>query len=326
MFFVRQPARAVPFIAVMALGVVQGPALRHAESAEGEPVLERCLVSLVEEAQVPAREAGVLVELQIREGDVVSRGDLIARIDDSQPDFDRRKAVAEHAQAKAKAASDVDVRYAVAAEQVAKAEYDKANESNNRVPGSVTRVELDRLQLTWKRGELQIEQAEVERRLAEMAVQSQEVDIAAAEDAVGRRKILAPLDGVVVRVFPHLGEWMQPGDPLARVVRADRLRVEGYVDASQFDPDKVRDRPVTVKVTLADDRQEAFTGRIVFTSPIVESGGEYLVWAEVENRQLEDGHPEEWMLRPGQTAQMTIHSQQQPLPPVRRTRTETASR
>jgi hypothetical protein len=83
---------------------------------------------------------------------------------------------------------------------------------------------------------------------------------------------------------------------------------------------------VTVKVTLADDRQEAFTGRIVFTSPIVESGGEYLVWAEVENRQLEDGHPEEWMLRPGQTAQMTIHSQQQPLPPVRRTRTETASR
>ncbi|MGA0039068.1 MAG: HlyD family secretion protein [Pirellulales bacterium] len=221
MMFVRQPALVAPFLAVAAFVVV----FRHAESAEGEPVLERCLVSLVEEAQVPAREAGVLVELQIREGDVVSRGDLIARIDDSQPDFDRRKAVAEHAQAKAKAESDVDIRYAVAAEQVAKAEYDKANESNNRVPGSVTRVELDRLQLTWKRGELQIEQAEVERRLAEMAVQSQEVDIAAAEDAVGRRKIVAPLDGVVVRVFPHLGEWMQPGDPLARVVRADRLGV-----------------------------------------------------------------------------------------------------
>ena len=322
MMFVRQPALVAPFLAVAAFVVV----FRHAESAEGEPVLERCLVSLVEEAQVPAREAGVLVELQIRDGDVVSRGGLIARIDDSQPDFDRRKAVAEHAQAKAKAESDVDIRYAVAAEQVAKAEYDKANESNNRVPGSVTRVELDRLQLTWKRGELQIEQAEVERRLAEMAVQSQEVDIAAAEDAVGRRKIVAPLDGVVVRVFPHLGEWMQPGDPLARVVRADRLRVEGYVDASRFDPDKVRDRPVTVKISLADDREEAFTGRIVFTSPIVESGGEYLVWAEVENRQMEEGHAEEWMLRPGQTAQMTIHSLQQPLPPVRRPRTETASR
>lgn len=311
-------------VGLMVAGMGMSP--RPAIAAEGEPVLERCLVSLVEEAEVPAREAGVLVELQIREGDVVSRGDLIARIDDSQPDFDRRKAVAEHAQAQAKAASDVDVRYAVAAEQVAKAEYDKANESNNRVPGSVTRVELDRLQLTWKRGELQIEQAQVERKLATMAVQSQEVDIAAAEDAINRRKILAPLDGVVVRVYPHLGEWMQPGDPLARVVRADRLRVEGFVDAARFDPDKVRDRPVTVEVTLADERVETFKGRIVFTSPIVESGGEYLVWAEVENRQLEAGHPEEWMLRPGQTVQMTIHSQQKPLAPVRRTRTETASR
>lgn len=311
-----------PSIVSLALAMGSG----HAAAAEGEPVLDRCLVSLVEEAQVPAREAGVLVELQIREGDVVSRGDLIARMDDSQPDFDRRKAVAEHAQAKANAESDVDVRYAVAAEEVAKAEYDKANESNKRVPGSVTKVELDRLRLTWKRGELQIEQAEVERRLAAMAAQSKEVDIAAAENAIDRRKILAPLDGVVVRVFPHLGEWMQPGDPLARVVRTDRLRVEGFVDAARFDPDKIRDRPVTVNVTLADERAETFTGRVVFTSPIVESGGEYLVWAEVENRQLEDGHPEEWMLRPGQTVQMTIHSQQQPLPPVRRTRTETASR
>ena len=311
-------------VGLFVAGIGMSP--RPVMAAEGEPVLERCIVSLVEEAEVPAREAGVLLELQIREGDVVSRGDLIARIDDSQPDFDRRKAVAEHAQAQAKAESDVDVRYAVAAEQVAKAEYDKANESNNRVPGSVTRVELDRLQLTWKRGELQIEQAQVERKLATMAVQSQEVDIAAAEDAINRRKILAPLDGVVVRVYPHLGEWMQPGDPLARVVRADRLRVEGFVAAARFDPDKVRDRPVTVEVTLADERVETFKGRIVFTSPIVESGGEYLVWAEVENRQLEAGHPEEWMLRPGQTVQMTIHSQQKPLAPVRRTRTETASR
>ncbi len=317
--------RPAGFAAVLTVLALSSAPLRG-EAAEGEPVLERCLVSLVEEAQVPAREAGVLVELQVREGDVVNRGDLIARIDDSQPDFDRRKAVAEHAQAQAKAESDVDVRYAVAAEQVAKAEYDKANESNKRVPGSVTRVELDRLQLTWKRGELQIEQAEVERKLAVMAVQSQEVDIAAAENAIDRRKILSPLGGVVVRVFPHLGEWLQPGDPLARVVRTDRLRVEGFVDASRFDPDKVRDRPVTVKVTLADERVEMFTGRVVFTSPIVESGGEYLVWAEVENRQLEDGHPEEWMLRPGQTVQMTIHSQQKPLPAVRRTRTETASR
>lgn len=281
-----------------------------------EPVLERCLVSLVEEAQVPAREAGVLVELRVREGDIVTKEDLIARIDDSQPEFDRRKAVAEHAQAQAKAESDVDVRYAVAAEEVAKAEYDKANESNRRVPGSVTRVELDRLRLTWKRGELQIEQAQMERKLAGMAVQSQEVDISAAENAIDRRKIHSPLDGMVVQVFPHLGEWMQPGDPLARVVRTDSVRVEGYVDSARFEPEQVRDRPVTVIVSLADERTEEFKGRIVFVSPLVEPGGDYRVWAEVDNRQPEGSS--QWLLRPGQTATMTVHSNQEPLPPTHR--------
>ena len=85
-----------------------------ARAVEGEPVLERCLVSLMEEAKVPAREGGVLEELLAREGDVVKRGDVIAKIDDNQPQMERRKAKAEHDQTVAKAESDVDVRYAVA--------------------------------------------------------------------------------------------------------------------------------------------------------------------------------------------------------------------
>jgi len=275
-----------------------------------EPVLERCLVSLVEEAKVPAREPGVLVELLVHEGDSVGRGDVIAKIDDSQPQSEKRKAKAEHDQTLAKAESDVDVRYAEAAEKVAEAEYKKAVDSHSKVPGSVSEVERDRLSLNEKKSELQIEQAKLERRLAALAAQSKEVEVQAAENAIERRQVKSPLEGVVVQVFPHQGEWMQPGDPLARVVRADKLRVEGYVDSSRFDPDVVRDRPVTVEVTLADKRSEIFKGRIVFTSPIVESGGDYRVWAEVENRQVAGS--QQWLLRAGQTATMTIHSGQKP--------------
>ena len=45
-----------------------------------EPVLTRCLVSVVEEARIPAREAGVLLELSVKEGDEVRRGGAIARL------------------------------------------------------------------------------------------------------------------------------------------------------------------------------------------------------------------------------------------------------
>ena len=285
------------------------PALAQ-EAARPDPVLERCLVSLVEEAKVPAREAGVLMELVIREGDVVRKNDVIAKIDDDQPQMEKRKAQAEYDQALAKAQSDVDVQYSEAAEKVAEAEYKKALDSHTKVPGSVTEVERDRLALNEKKSELQIDQARLEQRLAALAAQSKEVEVLAAENSIGRRLIKSPLDGVVVQVFPHQGEWMQPGDPLARVVRVDKLRIEGYVDSSRFGPDKVRDRPVTVEVMLADDRKETFKGRIMVTSPMVESGGDFRVVAEVENRQ--DPNSQQWLLQPGQTARMTIHSSQRP--------------
>ena len=285
------------------------PALAQ-EAARPDPVLDRCLVSLVEEAKVPAREAGVLMELAVREGDVVRKNDVIAKIDDDQPQMEKRKAQAEYDQALAKAQSDVDVQYSEAAEKVAEAEYKKALESHTKVPGSVTEVERDRLALNEKKSELQIDQARLEQRLAALAAQSKEVEVLAAENSIGRRLIKSPLDGVVVQVFPHQGEWMQPGDPLARVVRVDKLRIEGYVDSSRFGPDKVRDRPVTVEVMLADDRKETFKGRIMVTSPMVESGGDFRGVAEVENRQ--DPNSQQWLLQPGQTARMTIHSSQRP--------------
>ena len=46
-----------------------------------------------------------------------------------------------------------------------------------------------------------------------------------------------------------------------------------------------------------------FTGKVVFVSPLVSVGGNYDVFAEVNNRQ-EDG---QWVLRPGLEATMTIH-------------------
>jgi multidrug efflux pump subunit AcrA (membrane-fusion protein) len=191
------PARLL----LLASLVISCPLVACAESpAATEPVLERCLVSLVEEAKVPAREPGVLVELKVREGATIRRGDVIAKIDDDQPQMEKRKAKAEHDQAVAKAESDVDVRYSVAAEQVAEAEHKKALESHAKVPGSVTEVERARLMLNERKSELQIEQAELERRMATLAAASKGVELEAAENAIERRLIKSPLEGVVVEI------------------------------------------------------------------------------------------------------------------------------
>jgi macrolide-specific efflux system membrane fusion protein len=276
--------------------------------AETEPVLEGCLVSLIDEVKVPTREAGVIKRLAIRQGDLVKKGDILAEIDDDQPQMERRRAEAEHSQAVAKAASDVDVRYSEKAQDVAKATYEKAAQSDERVKGSVTEVERQRLRLEWEKTELQIEQAKLERHLTALAATSKQVELEAAEQAIERRRIRSPLDGEVEEVFPHEGEWLQPGEPLARIITIDRLYVDGFVDATRFGPAVLRGRPVTVEVSLDNGRVESLEGKIFKIKHRVE-GGSYRVVAEVKNRQDRG----EWILRAGQIVRMTIHSGQPPV-------------
>ena len=69
----------MPVLTTLGLTACAPAGGRAAEPAE--PTLERCLVSLIDEAKVPAREPGVLVQLTVREGDVVSRDEVLARID-----------------------------------------------------------------------------------------------------------------------------------------------------------------------------------------------------------------------------------------------------
>jgi multidrug resistance efflux pump len=233
---------------------------------------------------------------------VVAKGDVIGRLADDQPRMERKRAAAEHEQALAKATSDVDERYAVAAEEAAEKAHLKAEQSHRNVQGAVTEVERDRLRLEWQKTELQIEQAQLERKLSKLTADAKQVEVEAADNAIERRLIRSPIDGVVVDVAKHEGEWMQPGDTLAHVVRTDKLRVEGYVKIREALPAAVENRPVTVVVELDGGRREQFQGRIAFVKPVVESG-DYRVFAEVENRR--DGG--EWLLPAGQTAVMTIH-------------------
>jgi len=124
----------------------------------------------------------------------------------------------------------------------------------------------------------------------------------AAGAQIDRRRIKAPIDGTVVEVFHHVGEWVSPGEPVFHLVRMNRLRVEGFLDASEFDPGDVVNRRVSIKVQLAHG-EATFDGKLVFAHPLVDARGKFKVWAEVDNRQDRAG---QWMLRPGLTTTMAI--------------------
>jgi multidrug efflux pump subunit AcrA (membrane-fusion protein) len=263
--------------------------------------IPNCLLALDAEATVPAQEAGVLTKIPVREGQQVAAGELLAQIDDAIPRMRKEVAKFKLDVANKQAADDVDVQYATAAAAVAWADYEQAVDANNKVTGTVPQAAVREKLLDHRKMELSIVKAKKDMEVAALQAQVAGAELRAAEVDLQHRKVTAPLDAVVVELTRHEGEWAAMGDPIMRLVRIDRLRVEGFVNVKDYKASQIQGRPVSVVVKFAG-QTETFPGKIVYVKPLIEAGGEFLVRAEVQNRQ-ENGA---WVLSPGLNAEMTI--------------------
>jgi macrolide-specific efflux system membrane fusion protein len=287
-------------IAIAIVGTVAGQ----------EPIIDHCYVSLIDDVQISAQEAGLLVILRDKQGRAwktedgqpVQLGMLLAQVDDRQPRLEQQAAKAELTASLARAEDDIEVRFSEAAYRVAQAEYQAALEVNRKVPGTVPATEVRRLELTQHRAFLQIEKSKTDQRVAKLNAEVSQAAVDAAAAAIARRQITSPVDGLVLSVLKHPGEWVQAGEPVLRVARMDRLRVEGFLSAAQFNASELADRPVTVQFEMARGRKVELPGRVTFVSPVVQAGNRYRLRAEVENRQ-ENG---QWLLRPGMESRLLI--------------------
>ncbi len=267
----------------------------------GEPQqikIDSVLVTVLEKADVPAREAGVLATLDVREGDIVEAGQVVGSLDDKLATLERDRVQVELELAQEHASNDVQIRFAQKAEAVTQAELKRAQESVEKFSKAVSQTELDRLRLTTEKATLEIEQARRDQKEAGIEARVKQQELKLAEEVVRRRGIVAPISAVVVQVSKGPGEWVQPGETVLRIVRIDRLRAEGFADARVMNR-QLAGRPVTLRVEQPGEQPLSFTGKLVFVSPEVNRfNGQVRIWAEIENPQL--------TLRPGLTAAMSV--------------------
>jgi macrolide-specific efflux system membrane fusion protein len=262
--------------------------------------IDDAVLKLIEHVELPAKEAGPLAELSIREGDVVAIDRELAGIEDAESGVAVNKAESELAIARTKAENDVAVRFARKAHEVAAAEYRRALESVEKFQKSVSQTELDQLRLATEKCLLGIEQAELEQTVARLGVRQKEAELETARLKLGRHQLVAPFAGMVAEVKKGRGEWVNPGDIVLRLVRLDRLRVEAFVPSRTFAGQP--GQSVTAIVDVPGHGRVRSTATLVFVSPEVNPvNGQVLIWAEVENQEL--------LLKPGQTATLEIESE-----------------
>jgi len=280
-----------------------------ANGSDGYVRIPHALVSLIDQVDVPAQASGVLTAVEARPGMEVEPGMRLVQIDDSLARAKKLSAERERDKAKQLAENDVKVRYAKAAAKVLETEYSLMLEANRKAPNSYSSGELRRVQLNVQRATLEIEQAELEQRMAAYTRDVRQAELEAAELEIQRRCILSPLAGMIVDVKKKVGEWVEEGETVFTAVRLDQLEVEGFVNAREFGAGEVSGRPIHVLAELERGRLERFTGRVTFVDPNVQADGAYRVTARIDNRMENN----EWLLRPGMTVEVAIELAPAPL-------------
>lgn len=269
-------------------------------SAAAEPVvLENVVLRPMVEAEVPARQTGVLSRIEVAEGAVVAEGDVVASLDDRAARLALDKASVERDQAAAKAANELRVKYADKALEVARAELKRSSESIKEFAKSISQSQIDVERLTVEKLELERQQAELDMTLEEFELRLKDNALETAKLDVELHAVRAPFAGVVALVRGRAGEWVEPGATVLRLVAIDALRAEGFVAADAIEG--VKTGAVVQFAPNASPGADAkpLAGVLRFVSPEIDPVTKQVrIWAEIDNR--------DHRVRPGQQGTLRI--------------------
>lgn len=235
-----------------------------------------CSVALIQVAALASDRPGILDYIELTEGDEVRANQKVAGLKDGV-------ARAALKTAKDKADNDVQLRYANKATEFANVELKIAQDANSRLPGSVPKLEIEKLTLGVERGRLQAEQAAFEQAVAKSTQEE-------AEEQLKTYEVIAPFDGKVSKVLLKKGMAVRQGDPILEIVNTELFKVEGYLSVA--DSYLVKEgSDVELQITFRDKSQSVaavaettFRGKVKFVDPRVEITSRVKVLAYVENK------------------------------------------
>jgi multidrug resistance efflux pump len=271
-------------------------------AAVADPVEEGTLAS-IQDVQVPAEEAGALVSLEVKEGMRVKQGMALGHIDYSRAEAELKVKKFDFDVAELRAKSKVSVDYAKKAADVAQQVYKRFEEANKNLQ-AVSKTDMLRYKLEWEKALLGTEKELEELKAAMLTSRSKGAELETATISLSKRTLKAPIDGVVVKVYRSVGEWVAPGDTVFRIVNVDRLKIETRLDANLYGHSDVEGKTVTVDVSLPRDQSIKVAGKVASVSPVLGVGLQLPVTVEVESPQDKNGQP---VIRAGQKASLTIH-------------------
>lgn len=212
-----------------------------------------------------ASEMGTLTELFVKEGDTVTSGQLLAKLDD---------AVLKASLAIAKAGMEAEGEVMTAQTQLdlKQVELKKLTELFRR--NHASQQELDRVG-----GEVKIADARLQSVREERTVRR--LEYARIQAQLKQREIRSTIDGIVVHVARDRGEFVSPSDPaVVRIVQLNPLLIVFSVP-NQHRGELTTGQRIQVRIGT---RQEPASALVEFVSPTADaSSGTFLTKVRLPN-------------------------------------------
>jgi len=179
-----------------------------------------CLIEARQQVDVRSSAEGVIESVFVRRGDVVKKGQMLAKLA-SGPE------TAALDLARSRATMEGELKASEARVEITRKKWERADELHKR--SFVSANAKDEAEAEYRLAQEQARAVREGRKLAELEVKR-------AEEVLGQRSIYSPVNGVVVALLLNPGELASSNqkDPILRLMEIDPLNVELVLPLSQF--------------------------------------------------------------------------------------------
>lgn len=220
------------------------------------------------EVVVSAEASGRILTLNVEEGMLVEKGDIVGTIDTMQLHLQRKQLVAQR-EALLGSRPDIKKQAAALREQIATQRSELARVENMLRDGAATTKQRDDLtaSITLLESQLDATLSTLNNNTATINSNAEALDaqIAALDDRIAKCHIVAPASGTVLVKYAEEGEIATMGKPLFKVANLDDIYLRAYFTSDQLADIELGDE-VTVTADYGDDERFDYKGRISWIS------------------------------------------------------------
>lgn len=220
------------------------------------------------EILVSSQANGLILELNVSEGERLKEGETVGAIDSTQL-YLQKLAFLSNTKGVQAQQPDIEKQTAALMEQINGLEKERQRVERLIKANAANQKQLDDIesQLDVIKSQLAAQQTLLQQSSVQVSAQSSslEIQIAQVEDQLKKTRIVSPINGTVLNKYAEAGELAGMGTPLFKIADTDQMYLRAYVTGDQL-AQVMLGNIVTVRVDDGKGDMRTYEGKVNWIS------------------------------------------------------------